>query len=104
MNQPGGTLIVRRDKGYVDKARAYKILVDGQEVDRIKQNEEVAHPLVPGRHRLELKLDWVTSPPETFDVAPGQTVVFTCRPNPHAANVLLYITVKRKQYLALERV
>jgi hypothetical protein len=104
MNQPqGGTLVVRRGKGYVDKVRAYKVLIDGQEVGRIKQDEEQSFPVTPGRHQLQLKLDWVTSPPEVFDAVPGQPVVYSCRPKPNPLSAFIYMTFKKSQYLILER-
>ena len=38
------TLVLARSKAYVDKVRAYKIMLDGQEIGRIKEGtEESAH-------------------------------------------------------------
>lgn len=97
-------LVIRRGKAYVDKARAYKVMVDGSELGRIKQKQEVVYPLAPGRHELQLKIDWASSPAEAFDVEPGQRAVFECMPNANARNALIFMTVKRKEYLSLQRV
>ena len=106
MNQVSGdsALVIRRGKAYVDKARAYKVLVDGNEVGRIKNGEEAVYPLPPGRHELLLKIDWATSPSEIFELGPGQRAIFECKPKANAANALIYMTVKRKDYLTLQRV
>lgn len=98
-----GELVLNRTKGYVDAARAYKILIDGQEAGRIKQGREVRLPVSPGQHQLQVKVDWAVSPPEVFDVGAGQAVRFTCRPNAKPWSVLYYGLFARKKYLTLER-
>ena len=80
------------------------MMVDGNEVGRIKQGQEAVYSLTLGRHELQLKIDWATSPAEPFDLAPGGRAVFECKSKANPLNALVYMTLKRKDYLSIERV
>ena len=75
------TLALRRLKGGGrDLARAYRILVDDQEVGRLKRGESARFPLSAGRHDVQVAVDWKRS--ARFEVSGdgGGTVSFRCRP------------------------
>ncbi len=93
----------RRPGGYVDRARAYKVLVDGEEKGRIKAGESVTADVAPGRHEVHLGIDWARSPTLAVDVQPGEQVTLHCRPNANPFNMLWYISGGRKNYIGLER-
>lgn len=56
-----GTLYIERKKSLADMAVGYKIILDGQEVAKIKQGESFSFNLHSGTHNLQLKLHWCTS-------------------------------------------
>ena len=96
------TLVLARPKAYVDKVRAYKIMLDGQEIGRIKEGAEESLTIPSGSHELQLKIDWALSPVVRFDAADGHVVKFTCKPRPNPFTVLYYATIARKNYISLE--
>ncbi len=59
---------IRRDTGWADKLRAYRILLDGQELGRIKQGETQEFEVSAGSHEIVAKVDWCSSAPMTFDL------------------------------------
>jgi hypothetical protein len=98
-----GRITVARGGAYVDKARAYKVMLDGTEVGRVKDGKTESFSVPAGAHELNLKVDWATSPTMRFDVAPGEEVRFACRPAGNPFTALLYSLFARKKYLKLER-
>ncbi len=95
MNDVQGTLRVgRREGGYRDRVRAYKVMLDGEEVGAIKHGETHEQPIDAGQHELRIKIDWSGSPTETFTVEPGATVEFDCEPNGGTFNVFWQIFTK----------
>lgn len=63
-------LIVTRARKSADRARAYRILVDGQAVTRIGAGGRVEIPLPPGRHEIVAKLAFLRSPPLEIEAGP----------------------------------
>jgi hypothetical protein len=98
-----GRVTLTRAKAYVDKVRAYKVLLDGQSVGRIKEGETQSFSAPAGPHQLQLKVDWAGSPTFTFDLAPGDDVRFICRPKANAFTAILYSLFARNKYLLLVR-
>jgi hypothetical protein len=99
-----GTIEITREKAYVDKVRAHKVLIDGTEVGKIKEGETESYPVTPGSHDVVLKIDWATSPTVTVDVAPGASAKLRTRPNGNALTAIFYAFFARKTYLTLEAV
>jgi len=95
--------VTRREGGYVDRARAYKVLVDGTEVGRVKAGESVSVDVVPGTHQVQMAIDWARSPAFEVHLTEGGSAQFFCRPNANPLTVLWFITLARKRYVALER-
>lgn len=71
-------IVLRRSKVYRDRLRKYKVRVDDQEIGTIAAGEDKRFVLVPGQHQLKLKVDMYSSPPYTFNLAPGETIEFSC--------------------------
>jgi hypothetical protein len=69
------TLIINRDSGYADSLRAYKLLLDGHEVGKIRGGESKSFTVSAGEHTIRAKIDWCSSPSESF-VAADETVSF----------------------------
>jgi hypothetical protein len=95
--------IERKAGGWVDRARAYKILIDGTEVGKIKAGEVHSSEVAPGTHEVHLKIDWTRSPSVELDLAEGGQAQLFCRPNANIFTVLWYIIFDRKNYVWLER-
>lgn len=98
------TLELQRASTYTDRVRAYRVLVDGEEVGRIKNATTETFPIAPGPHEVQLKIDWAYSPPLAIDASPGGTVRLQCRPRANPLTGLYYTILARKKYLRLEPV
>lgn len=99
-------LRIKRDSGYVDKVRAYKIILDGNVVGKIKDGEEIEIDVAPGNHQLYVKIDWCRS--NTVEFAMNEEIVEAeCGSNLRGAKFwipfieLIYIIFKRNQYMWL---
>jgi hypothetical protein len=54
-------LTIIRDSSVVNGTRAFKVVLDGKAVARIKNGETIELDLAPGDHSLLLKIDWCRS-------------------------------------------
>jgi hypothetical protein len=96
------TLIIRRQKTkWQDKFRDYGVLLDGREVSRIGNGDEIQLPIQAGSHLVQLKIDWCYSPELRINAAQDEKIYVECGPNSSPLTVLLYITLLRKKYLWL---
>ncbi|MFS2027542.1 hypothetical protein [Massilia sp. CT11-137] len=96
-------LIVRRRAGVLqDMARDYIVLVDGNERGRVADGQEIRLHVEPGRHRVQLKIDWCGSPAVDVDVAEGSAQVLDCGPNATLLTLLFYVFFRAGHYLALQ--
>ena len=98
------TLTVRRDKGYADKIRKYRILLDGVEVGRLAEGAVLREEISEGPHVVEARVDWCGSPPLQFDAQAGEQVVLV-RSALRGWRVMLasfYLIFNRRGYLHIE--
>ncbi len=93
--------IQRRANAYQDRARAYKVLLDGAEAGSVKRGETVSVDAAPGAHTLQMKIDWATSEPVQVNVVGGQDLHFECWPNAKPLTAIYWTTLGRKKYIAL---
>ena len=98
----GSRILIKRKKGvYRDFLRAYKVLVDGEVQARLRRGGTVEVEVKPGRHVVEMKVDWCSSPEVTLDLEPGQTARLYCSPNtPDLDNVTWTDDAERPAALA----
>jgi hypothetical protein len=90
-----------------DRARKYKIIVDGVEAGAVGAGEEVVVPLEAGQHNVRLKIDWLGSDTLTVRVGAGEIVPLACRPNGTAGATALDLlrgTFGRKPWVELSPV
>ena len=96
---------INQDTGYVDRFRAYKVVLDGNVVGEIKYGQQVEFDVAPGKHHLNLKIDWCRS--NIVDFEENQdTVEFECGSNLRGFKVLLaifYILFLPSKYIWLKR-
>jgi len=97
-------IVVRREKSNLqDIIRDYTILLNGKEVARVANGAETEFSVEPGKHTVQLKIDWCKSLALDVHVETGKTETLLCGPNSSILLGLLYITVWRNKYMWLRR-
>lgn len=93
---------VRRSRGrWADRFRIYVVMIDDGRVGEVGPGEEKAFDVAPGRHHLQLRIDWASSPPIECDLAPGEKLQLVCHGrNPLAAPY--WATLGRNRYIMVE--
>jgi hypothetical protein len=76
----GRITIARAARGWLNSARAYRVLIDGNGVARVKYGQSVTVVAAAGRHDLQLAVDWERSPKLELDVADGEELRIRCGP------------------------
>lgn len=66
-------LIISRKKEWQNRARKYKIYIDGEQKDIIENGKIKEMDLEPGKHQVQLKIDWCSSPEMEFDFSDDKT-------------------------------
>ena len=97
-------LVIRRRASSQDREYAYRVVVDGRQRAEIGDDSTVQIGLTPGEHRVNLRVKWCGSRELPFTIQPGEIVRMDCRPNVRPLLALLYITLWRNRYIALETV
>ena len=98
-------IIIKRDKQYADSIRNYKIFLDGEKIYTISNGEEKEFQIGPGKHSIQLKIDWCKSNQIEFEIKDNQKLNFLCGSNLKGLNIflsLLYATIWRKKYLYIK--
>jgi len=92
--------VYREPVAWMDRLRAYTVLINGVPSGTVKQGEGLEWNLPPGDHRIQMQLDWATSP----ELIVSGDATLHCRANANPFLALLYITIWRNEYIRLERV
>ena len=87
-----------------DREYGYRVLVDGRQRAEIGDDSTVQIGLTPGEHTVCLRVKWCGSPELRFTIQPGEIVRMECLPAARPVLALLYITIWRNQYIALNTV
>ena len=98
-------LKVVRDSGYADRARAYKVVVDGQTVGEIRNGETREFPITSGQHDVSLKIDWCGSKIISFIATEGDVFTFDAKSNLRGRRLLMspwYALFAWNSWLVLE--
>lgn len=85
------------------RSRAYRILVDGKECATIKQNSEVRVSVIPGKHNVQLRVDWCSSPSLEIMAVNERIEIIECGPNSKLFREWVYISFLRKDYIWIKR-
>lgn len=96
---------IRRDSGYTDSMRAYKVILDEKIIGELRDGQEITLEVPKGVHQLYLKIDWCRSNTVNFDVN-DSNINFECGSNLRGFKILLslfYIIFLRNQYLWLKK-
>jgi hypothetical protein len=73
--------IARRPALWRDRLRAYKVILDGSEVGKIRDGQAIDLRVSPGKHDLRLKIDWSGSQGLTFEASASEIIRFECEPS-----------------------
>ncbi len=73
-------ILLNRAAQLADMLRAYKIIVDGQQVGTIRRGRQVRVDVAPGRHSIWLRIDWTESNKLDF-VSDGSPLELECGSN-----------------------
>jgi hypothetical protein len=98
---PGSIVVTRPAGRHVDRGRAYKLEVDGEERGRVKAGDRLELPVEPGSHEVRARIDWTSSPAVEVTVADGQEVRLECEPQDNALVALVRSVFKRHDYVRL---
>jgi hypothetical protein len=94
---------VSRDRGgYRDRLRAYRVLIDGTEVGRIRAGQRASYEVPAGHHTVELRVDWASSPTLEADLAEAEILKLSCGPSGRAA-MALFDLFRPHSWIRLER-
>jgi hypothetical protein len=98
------TIHIRREPGgLADRSRAYRVVLDGHEVGKLRRGERITLDVDPGRHEVYLKIDWARSPTIAVELAPKEEPRLVCAPGASPVTFLYYITFGRDRYIKLDR-
>jgi hypothetical protein len=95
--------IERQAGGQLDRARKYKVLIDGKKVGTIGKGKRVSFDVPRGSHEVMLKIDWARSEPLRVDLAENEEAELFCEPNANLLTVLYFVSFVRKKYIGLRR-
>jgi hypothetical protein len=97
---------IKRDSGYVDRLRAYKVVLDGNVVGEVKNGQQIEVDAPQGKHELVLKIDWCRSNSVEFESDGSSDVEFECGSNLRGLKIFLsivYATFLRSKYIWLTK-
>jgi hypothetical protein len=97
-------LVIRRVASAKDREYPYRVRVDGRQRAEVGDDSTVQIGLTPGVHRVSLHVKWCGSRELAFTIQPGEIARMECRPNARPLLALLYITIWRNDYIALNTV
>lgn len=94
--------LVRDPGGWVDRLRAYRVVVNGHTRAEIRAGEDCVVEVEPGPAEVFLKLDFCRSETVRLDVPVGTEAQLRCSPR-SLVTVLYGISFGRDRYMRLER-
>jgi hypothetical protein len=86
----------------MDRSREYIMLVDGDELGRVRHGQDLTLTVPPGHHLVGLRIDWCRSEVLDIDLAAAEEVHLECRARP-AWQALYWISLGRNRYIAIRR-
>ena len=74
-------LVLERIHHYRDTIRSYQVLIEGQRVGQIRDDQTESYVLRPGSYTLRLQLLWIFSPRVVVELPAGSATRMICGPN-----------------------
>ena len=97
---------IKRDSGYADRLRAYKVVLDGNVVGEVKNGQQIEFDASQGKHELFLKIDWGRSNVVEFESDGSSDIEFECGSNLRGLKIplsIVYATILRSKYIWLNK-
>ncbi len=88
---PGASAMIvvsRKGRAYRDSLRSYRVMLDGEQVARVRQGGTVEMPVPPGPHEVHMKMGLARSPSVEFDASAGEVIKLFAEPGGSAAQGL----------------
>lgn len=77
-----GFVYIKRGGEWQDIFRSYSVVLDGQDVEKLRRNSVVELEIRQGYHTLQLKVDWLGSERIAFFSPSSVAAIFECGPGP----------------------
>lgn len=99
-----GILEIQRKRSLTgsDALRAYKVFIDGAEVESIKSGETKSINLPEGLHTLQLKIDWCSSREVSFSIKENSVTYAKCCPAGKGALSVVSTFANKNNYITVE--
>jgi hypothetical protein len=88
---------LRRPLG--DILRTYKVVIDGDTVGEIRRGETKTFDVPPGRHAIQLEIDWASSRKLDLNLSSGDVASLECSARPPNSG---WTALASKNYIKLE--
>jgi hypothetical protein len=95
--------VTRIRKGYQDRLRRYKIVVDGWTLGLVSYGKTWTGQIVPGAHKVTMTIDWKTSPDLEITAASGGVVLLECGPGANVVGGVNQLTGPDHAYLYIRQ-
>jgi hypothetical protein len=101
MDEHQAQILLHRRVSPMQPALLYTVEVDEQPVTRLAVSQRYALEVTPGRHKIQAKVLWMSSPALAVDVAAGQSLHVDVKPDVrHVWNMAL----RPKHFLRIDAV
>ena len=98
---------IKREAGWADRLRKYKVILDEEEVGSIGPRGTFEYPINPGLHTLYLQIDWCRSEKLEFESQSNEILKFKCGGKLSDTKFLFatlwYITFGKNKYLWIKQ-
>lgn len=100
------TLTIQRDRGWADKIRNYRIILDGIEIGQLEEGGKLHEHITEGSHLIEARIDWCGSQPLRIDAGSVDKAVFvrSALRGWRLIFPIFYILFNKNRYLILDLV
>jgi hypothetical protein len=73
MMEQQARIIINRPSEWANRARPFKIMIDGEQAGIVKNGIAEEIKVAPGKHTVYCKVDWCSSKPFEVNLAAGET-------------------------------
>jgi len=97
---------IKRDSGYADQLRNYKVILDGKVIGEIADGKTESFKVPAGAHTLRLSIDYIKSNKISFECGSDEATNFECKNNLRGKRYFLlplYLTILMSKYLTLRK-
>jgi hypothetical protein len=100
----GVIVISRVAESRADKWRAYRVMVDGHNVGKLRAGERIRYRAAVGSHSVWVAIDWCRSERHHVELASAGLLALRCTGPKSAVDAAINSIFHPRAYLSLERV